>query len=182
MAVVLFQTQVAYSIALSDQGAKHLKNTADPTRSKLLASLMPHAPYLKFSLPCRPLGPGPLRSRPLAAMGKCKNAFTRRVAENRRASVKKTSAGGAPKATDASLASLTAISFAFIEHVLMPPYLAALRRRNCEVKGREMWEVLDKEAGKWQGRAFEALSALDDCAAQSLARVRRRRLVLVSPE
>ena len=117
----------------------------------------------------------------LKAMGKCKNAFTRRVAENRRASVKKTSAGGAPKATDASLASLTAISFAFIEHVLMPPYLAALRRRNCEVKGREMWEEMDKEAGKWQGRAFEALNALDDCAAQSLARVRRR-LVLVSPE
>ena len=138
------------------------------------------APYLKFSMPFPP-GPGPLRSRPLAAMGKCKNAFTRRVAENRRASVKKTSAGGAPKATDASLASLTAISFAFIEHVLMPPYLAALRRRNCEVKGREMWEVLDKEAGKWQGRAFEALNALDDCAAQSLARVRRRRLILVSP-
>ena len=115
-------------------------------------------------------------------MGKCKNACTRRVAEHRRANVRKTSAGGAPKATDASLASLAAISFAFIEHVLMPPYLAALRRRNCEVKGREMWEVLDKEAGKWQGRAFEALSALDDCAAQSLARVRRRRLVLVSPE
>ena len=60
--------------------------------------------------------------------------------------------------------------------------LAVLRRRNCEVKGGEMWEVLGKEAGKWQGRAFEALSALDDCAAQSLARVRRRRLVLVSPE
>ena len=136
-------------------------------------------PQVQLALP--PPCPGPLRSRPLAAMGKCKNAFTRRVAENRRASVKKTSAGGAPKATDASLASLTAISFAFIEHVLMPPYLAALRRRNCEVKGREMWEVLEKEAGKWQGRAFEALSALDDCAAQSLARVRRRRLILVSP-
>ena len=115
-------------------------------------------------------------------MGKGNTGFTRRVAGNHRARVKKTSAVGAPEAADASLASLTAISFAFIEHVLMPPYLAALRRRNCEVKGREMWEEMDKEAGKWQGRAFEALSALDDCAAQSLARVRRRRLVLVSPE
>ena len=114
-------------------------------------------------------------------MGKGNNGFTRRIAEKHRSRVQKTSTGGAPQAADASLASLTAISFAFIEHVLMPPYLAALRRRNCEVKGREMWEVLDKEAGKWQGRAFEALNALDDCAAQSLARVRRRRLILVSP-
>ena len=115
------------------------------------------------------------------AMGKGNTGFTRRVAGNHRTRVKKTSAGGAPEGANASLASLTAISFAFIEHVLMPPYLAALRRRNCEVKGREMWEVLDKEAGKWQGRAFEALNALDDCFAQSLTRVRRRRLVLVSP-
>ena len=117
----------------------------------------------------------------MAMMGACKNAFTRRVAEKRRASVKKASAGGAPKATDAPLASLTAISFAFIEHVLMPPYLAALRRRNCEVQGTAIWEALDKEAGKWQSRAFEALNALNDRAAQSPERMRRRRLVLVSP-
>ena len=95
--------------------------------------------------------------------------------------MKKTSAGGAPEGADASLASLTAISFAFIEHVLIPPYLAALRRRNCGVMGGGMWEGLDKEAGEWQGRAFEALNALDDCFAQSLTRVRRRRLILVSP-
>ena len=114
-------------------------------------------------------------------MGKCKNAFTRRVAENRRSRVKKTSAGGAPKATDASLASLTATSFAFIEHVLMPPYLSALRRRNAEVQGTAMWEALDEDAGKWQSRAFEALNALNDRAAQSPDRVNRRRLVLVSP-
>ena len=171
-----------YILLLSDQSPSNKKRKQQQQHTvSLWPARLTHAHYLKFSMPFPP-GPGPLRSRPLAAMGKCKNAFTRRVAENRRASVKKTSAGGAPKATDASLASLTAISFAFIEHVLMPPYLAALRRRNCEVKGREMWEVLDKEAGKWQGRAFEALSALDDCAAQSPARVRRRRLVLVSPE
>ena len=141
---------------------------------------MPHAPYLKLACLLAP-GLDPLRSRPVEAMGKGQEGFTRRIAENRRARVKKTSTGGAPLATDASLASLTAISFAFIEHVLMPPYLAALRRRNCEVRGRGMWEVLDKEPGTWQGGAFETLSDLDDCVAQSLARVRRRRLVLVSP-
>ena len=95
--------------------------------------------------------------------------------------MKKTSAVGAPEAAGASLASLTAISFSFIEHVLMPPYLAALGRRNAEVQGTAMWEALDEEAGKWQGRAFEALKALNDCAAQSPERMRRRRLVLVSP-
>ena len=140
-----------------------------------------HAPYLKLA--CLFLSLALARSAlDQESMGKGNNTgFTRRVAGNHRTRVKKTSADGAPKATDASLASLTAISFAFIEHVLMPPYLAALRRRNCDVKGREMWEVLDKEAGKWQGRAFEALNALNDCAAQSPQRVRRRRLVLVSP-
>ena len=171
-----------YILFLSDQSPSNKKKESNDNSTRCLFGPLDLHTHITSSSACLfPSGPGPLRSRPLAAMGKCKNAFTRRVAENRRASVKKTSAGGAPKATDASLASLTAISFAFIEHVLMPPYLAALRRRNCEVKGREMWEVLDKEAGKWQGRAFEALNALDDCAAQSLARVRRR-LVLVSPE
>ena len=62
---------------------------------------------------------------------------------------------------------------------------ASIPRRAAEAQLRGhrggMWEVLDKEAGKWQGRAFEALNALDDCFAQSLTRVRRRRLVLVSP-
>ena len=114
-------------------------------------------------------------------MGKCKTSFRWRVAEKHRASVKKTSADGGPHAADASLASLKAISFAFIEKVLMPPYLAAVRSRNAEVKGSDMWETLDKEAEKWQMRAFEALNALDDCAAQSLERVKRRRLVLVAP-
>ena len=115
------------------------------------------------------------------AMGKGNTGSTRPVAENHRTRVKKTSAGGAPEAADASLASLTAISFSFIEHVLMPPYLNALRRRNAEVQGTAMWEALDEDAGKWQSRAFEALNALNDCAAQSPQRVRRRRLVLVSP-
>ena len=139
-----------------------------------------HTPYLKLACLFLPLA---LARSALdqEAMGKSNTGFTRRVAGNHPTRVKKTSAGGAPEAAGASLASLTAISFAFIEHVLMPPCLAALRRRNCEVKGSEMWEVLDKEAGKWHGRAFEALNALNDCAAQSLARVRRRRLVLVSP-
>ena len=114
-------------------------------------------------------------------MGKCKNAFTRRVAEKRRANVKKTSAVGAPKAADASLASLTAISYAYIEKVLMPPYLAAVRSRNGEVEGSAMWEELDKEAEKWQGRALEALDALEDCAARSLEGVTRQRLELVEP-
>ena len=95
-------------------------------------------------------------------MGKCKTGFTRRVAEKRRASVKKTSADGGPQAAVASLASLTAISYAYIEKVLMPPYFAAVRRRNAFVKGSEMWDALDKEAEKWQTRAFEALNALDD--------------------
>ena len=96
--------------------------------------------------------------------------------------MKKTSAAGAPEGANASLASLTAISFAFIEHVLMPPYLNALRRRNAEVQGTAMWEALDKEAGKWQSKAFESLNALNDRAAQSPERMRRRRrLVLVSP-
>ena len=101
-------------------------------------------------------------------MGKCKTGFTRRVAEKRRASVKKPSADGGPQAAVASLASLTALSYAYIEKVLMPPYLSAVRRRNAEVKGSEMWEALDKTAEKWQSRAFEALNALEDCVAQSL--------------
>ena len=63
----------------------------------------------------------------------------------------------------------------------MPPYLAALRRRNVEVKGSDMWEALDKLAEKWQRGAFESLNALHDCAAQSLGSVKRRRLVLVAP-
>ena len=86
--------------------------------------------------------------------------FTRRVADKHRARVKKISADA-----DASLASLKTISFAFIQKVLMPPYVAIVRRRNGEVKGSAMWEALDKEAEKWQRRAFEALNALDDCAA-----------------
>ena len=114
-------------------------------------------------------------------MGKGQEGFTRRIAEKHRSRVKKTSADGAPQAADASLASLTAKSLSFIDHVLVPPYLATLRRRNAEVKGSEMWEALDEEAGKWQTRAFEALNALEDCAAQSLERVKRRRLLLVSP-
>jgi len=114
-------------------------------------------------------------------MGKGNTGFTRRVDGNHRTRVKKTSAGGAPEGANASLASLTAISFAFIEHVLMPPYLNALRRRNAEVQGTAMWEALDEDAGKWQSRAFEALNALNDRAAQSPERMRRRRLVLVSP-
>ena len=79
------------------------------------------------------------------------------------------------------MASLKAISFAYIEKVLMPPYLAALRTRNAEVKGSAMWEALDKEAEKWQRRAFEAIEALDDCAAQSPESVNPRRVVLVAP-
>ena len=63
------------------------------------------------------------------------------------------------------MASVKAISFAFIQKVLMPPYVAAVRGRNCEVKGSARWEALDKDAEKWQRRAFEALNALDDCAA-----------------
>jgi len=114
-------------------------------------------------------------------MGTGNTGFTRRVAGYHRTRVKKTSAVGAPEAADASLASLTAISFSFIEHVLMPPYLNALRRRNAEVQGTAMWEALDEDAVKWQSRAFEALNALNDCAAQSPERMRRRRLVLVSP-
>ena len=114
-------------------------------------------------------------------MGKGKTGFTRRVAEKHRARVKKNSADGAPQVADASLASLKAISFAFIQKVLMPPYVAAVRRRNAFVKGSEMWEALDKEAEKWQMRAFEALNALDDCAAQSLESERRWRPVLVAP-
>ena len=98
-------------------------------------------------------------------MGKGKTGFTRRVAKKRRASVKKTSADGGPQAAVASLASLTAISYAYIEKVLIPPYLAAVRRRNAFVKGSAMWEALDKEAKKWQRRAFEVLNDLDDCAA-----------------
>ena len=113
----------------------------------------------------------------LKAIGKSE----RRIAEKHRSRVTKASDDGAPQTADASVASLTVASFAFIEHVLVPPYLAALRRRNAEAQGAAIWEVLDKEAGKWQSRAFEALSALEDCAAQSLARVGRRRLVLVSP-
>ena len=93
-------------------------------------------------------------------MGKGKTGFTRRVADKHRARVKKISADAG-----ASLASLKAISFAFIQKVLMPPYVAAVRRRNGFVKGSEMWEALDKEAEKWQMRAFDALNALDDCAA-----------------
>ena len=98
-------------------------------------------------------------------MGKGKTGFTRRVAEKHRARVKKNAADGAPHPADASLASLKAISFAFIQKVLMPPYVATVRRRNGEVKGSAMWEALDKQAEKWQMRAFEALNALDDCAA-----------------
>ena len=114
-------------------------------------------------------------------MGKGKTGFTRRVAEKHRARVKKNSADGAPQVADASLASLKAISFAFIQKVLMPPYVAAVRRRNAFVKGSEMWDALDKEAEKWQMRAFEALNALDDFAAQSHVSERRRRVVLVGP-
>ena len=139
-----------------------------------------HTPYLKLAcLFTLALARSALDQE---AMGKGNTGFTRRVAGNHRTRVKKTSAVGAPEVADASLASLTAISFSFIEHVLMPPYLNALRRRNAEVQGTATWESLDKEAGKWQGRAFEALSALDDCAAQSLDQLKRRRLVLVSPE
>ena len=98
-------------------------------------------------------------------MGKGKTGFTRRVAEKHRARVKKRSADGTPQPADAPLASLKTISFAFIQKVLMPPYVATVRRRNGEVKGSAMWEALDKEAEKWQMRAFEALNALDDCAA-----------------
>ncbi len=86
-------------------------------------------------------------------MGKSHKGFTRRVAEKHRARVKNISA------------SLKTISFAFIQKVLMPPHVAAVRRRNAFVKGSEMWYALDKEAEKWQMRAFEALNALDDCAA-----------------
>ena len=138
-----------------------------------------HTPYLKLAcLFTQALARSALDQE---AMGKGNTGFTRRVAGNHRTRVKKTSAGGAPEAADASLASPTAISYAYIEKVLMPPYLAAVRSRNGEVEGSAMWEELDKEAEKWQGRAFEALNALDDCFAQSLTRVRRRRLVLVSP-
>ena len=139
-----------------------------------------HAPYLKLDCLFLPLA---LARSALdqEAMGKGNTGFTRRVAGNHPTRVKKTSAGGAPEAAGASLASLTAISFSFIEHVLMPPYLNALRRRNAEVQGTAMWEALDEDAGKWQSRAFEALNALNDCAAQSPGRMRRRRLVLVSP-
>ena len=139
-----------------------------------------HTPYIKLAcLFTQALARSALDQ---VAMGKGnKTGFTRRVAENRRASVKKTSAVGGPEAADASLASLTTISFSFIEHVLMPPYLNALRRRNAEVQGTAMWEALDEDAGKWQSRAFETLNALNDCAAQSPERMRRRRLVLVSP-
>ena len=98
-------------------------------------------------------------------MGKGKPGFTRRVADKHRARVKKSSADGVPQPADASLASLKTISFAFIQKVLMPPYVATVRRRNGEVKGSAMWEALDKEAEKLQRRAFEALNALDDCAA-----------------
>ena len=59
--------------------------------------------------------------------------------KKRRASVKKTSADGGPQAAVASLASLKAISFSYLEEVLMPPYLAAVRSRNGEVKGNDMW-------------------------------------------
>ena len=98
-------------------------------------------------------------------MAKGKSGVTRRVAEKHRARVKKNAADGAPHPADASLASLKAISFAFIQKVLMPPYVATVRMRNGEVKGSAMWEALDKQAEKWQMRAFEALNALDDCAA-----------------
>ena len=114
-------------------------------------------------------------------MGKSHKGFTRRVADKHRARVRKNSADGSPQVADASLASLKAISFAFIQKVLMPPYVAAVRRRNAFVKGSAMWDALDKEAEKWQTRAFEALNALDDCAAQSLEIVKRRRVVLVAP-
>ena len=138
-----------------------------------------HTPYLKLAcLFTQALARSALDQ---VAMGKGNTGFTRRVAGNHRTRLKKTSAVGAPEAADASLASLTAISFSFIEHVLMPPYLNALRRRNAEVQGTAMWEALDENAGKWQSRAFEALNALNDCAAQSPERMRRRRLVLVSP-
>ena len=59
----------------------------------------------------------------------------------------------------------------------MPPYVATVRMRNGEVKGSAMWQALDKTAEKWQSRAFEALNALEDCAAQSLDGVTRRRVV-----
>ena len=98
-------------------------------------------------------------------MGKGQTGFTRRVAEKHRARLKNTSADGVPQVADASLASLKTISFAFIREVLMPPYLATVRMRNGEVKGSARWEALDKQAEKWQMRAFEALNALDDCAA-----------------
>ena len=117
----------------------------------------------------------------MAAIGKPHKGFTRRVADKHRARVKKNSADGVPQPADAPLASLKVISFAFIQKVLMPPYVAAVRRRNAFVKGSEMWEALDKEAEKWQRRASEALNALDDCAAQSLERVMRRRVVLLAP-
>ena len=139
-----------------------------------------HAPYLKLACLFLPLA---LARSALdqEAMGKGNTGFTRRVAGNHPTRVKKSSAGGAPEAAGASLASLTAISFSFIEHVLMPPYLAALGRRNAEVQGTAIWEALDGDAGKWQSRAFEALNALNDRAAQSPERMRRRRLFLVSP-
>ena len=107
-----------------------------------------HTPYLKLACLFLPLA---LARSALdqEAMGKGNTGFTRRVAGNHPTRVKKTSAGGAPEAADPSLASLTAISFSFIEHVLMPPYLNALRRRNAEVQGTAMWEALDEDAGKW---------------------------------
>ena len=98
-------------------------------------------------------------------MGISHKGFTRRVADKHRTRVKKSSADGVPQPADAPLASLKAISFAFIQKVLMPPYVATVRKRNGEVKGSAMWEALDKEAETWQRRAFEVLNALDDCAA-----------------